>query len=272
METTLTFASLDGTELVGTMHVPKGSSSYSALMVHGLPSNRDEWGFYRDFAVALGEQGITSLRFDLRFNGDSAHGNFSGLTLGQLACDVEAAYRELVRQTTTAASPVVVGTSCGGGIAIRWASSFRREANKLFLMAPVLDYVYEVAGLRAESGEIPSPRFVSEVRNRAASGVKLNEEIGYGLPMLCDALTFDSVRELQCVRRSTTIFHGTADSVVPFEISRRVSELVPSVQLIPIAEADHGFAVKGDDDLTHPGTKANHQFIYQQVLLRLGDD
>jgi pimeloyl-ACP methyl ester carboxylesterase len=139
-------------------------------------------------------------------------------------------------------------------------------------MAPVLDYVYEVTGLRAMLGEIPSEAFVDDIRARASSKTKLNEEIGYGLAMLCDALTFDSVRELQCLRRPTTIFHGTADSVVPFEVSRRVSELAPLVHLIPIVGADHGFAVAGDDDLTHLGTKANHRFVYQQVLLRLTDD
>jgi pimeloyl-ACP methyl ester carboxylesterase len=124
METTLTFASLDGTKLVGTLHKPKASAHQSALLIHGLPSSRDEWGFYRDFALALGEQGVASLRFDLRFNGDSAPGDLSTLTLGQLACDVEAGYRELVRQTMYAAKPIVVGTSCGGGIAVRWATSF----------------------------------------------------------------------------------------------------------------------------------------------------
>lgn len=269
MEEIIRFKSLDGVQLVGTVSMPSDAPLHAVLLAHGLPSSRDEWGFYRDFARTLNAAGVASLRFDFRFNGDSAPGQLSNLTLAQLVVDLEAAYRVLTTRVPLSVRVAVVGTSCGGAVVTRWASAIRRPQTRIFLMAPVLDYVYEATGLRKTFDSVPSDALLGQVLAMVNSGRKFNDEIGYGLPMLCDALAFDAASDLRDCGNEVTIFHGTADSVVPFDTSKEIATLIPRIQLISVDAVGHGFAVQGDDDLTHPSTKQHHESIYAQVLARL---
>lgn len=272
MEQLATFSSYDGTRLAGITSTPATNPRALALLMHGIPSDMDEWGFYKDMANFLGDNGIASLRFDFRTCGKSQGGSLSTLTLSQMVNDIESAYWELVRQFGLSVPVYAVGTSCGGGVTVRWSNVFGRDLARTFLMAPVLDYEYEITGRRRTVLDnrltCLSDRDQSDLMTKGT----LNKDIGYGMPMVNEAHIFDAKNELATARQPITIFQGDADSVVPIDITRSAIADLPSVELVVVPQADHGFAVEGDDDLSAPGTKDNHRFVYDQMVRRIRHD
>lgn len=65
METKINFKSYDGTKLVGIYRAPESVSLKGIfLLIHGIPSEKDEWGFYKDMAIELELNGYASFRLD----------------------------------------------------------------------------------------------------------------------------------------------------------------------------------------------------------------
>ena len=139
-------------------------------------------------------------------------------------------------------------------------------------MAPVLDYEYEVTGARrAVSSNSASSAGEDTLQELARHG-KLNKDIGYGRSMLNEAHLFDGGWETAHCSKPLTIFQGDADSVVPISITRDLIQNAKSAKLIVIPNADHGFAVLGDDDLTDPMTKKKHETVYDGMWQRIAHD
>lgn len=273
MQKKIKFKSFDGTNLVGIYTTlnsqTKEKINAAFLMVHGLPSNKDEWGFYKDMSEYFLENNYASFRFDFRYNGESQEGSFQNLTISSLINDIESAYwqlRNLVGETTKI---FVVGTSCGGGVTVKWLNTFKRDVQKLFLMAPVLDYVYEVTGkLRTYSEKKFSP-LAKEIINKMEINGTLNDDIGYGIEMLNESNIFNIKDEFGMCKIPIHIFQGNDDSIVPISITKENIKGFENIELVQIDKADHGFAVEGDDDLTDPLTKENHFYVYKEILKRI---
>ncbi len=265
MDRTIKFKSFDGSDLVGTL-AGEEHDDHGVLLVHGLPSDKDEWGFYSDFARFLENGSITSLRFDFRHCGESEAGSLQDVSMSEFVNDIDAAYWELKSKLRDSANVYLVATSAGGGLSLKWLTTCRRKVHKVFLMAPVLDYVFEVTGRKSEelSG---TPRTLDDLslQTLKRSG-RLNDDAGYGRQMVNDAINFDAVDEILASRSDFTIFHGDADTVVPIDFSREVSRRCPNVKLVELPSCDHGFSAPGDEDLTDPRTKANHERVYHEVL------
>lgn len=76
----VTFRSLDGLRIAGTLTKAPGASGRAAVLVHGGGVTRSEGGFFDRLATGLAEQGVPSLRFDLRGHCESGvtHGGLQG--------------------------------------------------------------------------------------------------------------------------------------------------------------------------------------------------
>ena len=271
MERKISFDSYDGTNLVGIYSSPDNGKYKSAfLLMHGIPSEKNEWGFYSDMAKYLADNGHAAFRFDFRYNGESQQDSLTNLTLSEMVNDIEAAYQTLLNIVGRRTDIFVVGTSCGGGVTVKWCNTFNRKIRKIFLMAPVLDYEYEVTGRVRNIGLPGQPSALSseDISSLRENGY-LNPEIKYGRAMVNGAHIFDANKELNMLDSKVVVFQGTSDSVVPISITKSLIKKTRNTVLVEIKDADHGFAVKGDDNLTDPGTKKNHYFVYQEILKRL---
>jgi alpha-beta hydrolase superfamily lysophospholipase len=130
VQSDVTFSSLDGTMLVGTLLRPPGATR-SAVLVHGGGVARDEAGFYVRLANALADDGVASLRFDLRGHGASG-GRQQELTLASVANDIRAAL-EFFHEPAA-----LIGASFSGGACALVAA--RALLPSLVLLNPLLDY------------------------------------------------------------------------------------------------------------------------------------
>jgi uncharacterized protein len=256
------FRSLDGIRLWGTLVVPSAASA-AAVLVHGGGVTRHEGGFFTRLAFALGEAGISSLRFDFRGHGDS-QGRQEDLTISGVVNDIRSAAEHL-RAKTNSRQVNVIGTSFGGGISAYYASRYPDQVERLVLFNPLLNYkkrfiddkpywtddhISEEAGDElTRDGFLPhSPTF--------KLGRALLNEVFYIQPDLA----------LSQVTAPTLIMHGTRDTFVPVESSRAaVTDMAGVASLVEVEGAQHGFAVHDDPQYQNPQTREWQGYVIRTV-------
>lgn len=230
------FASRDGLKLHGTFTPATGRTRGAMLMVHGITSDRDEWGIFELFAKELAANGVASLRFDWRGHGASALDE-DRITLAGILSDVLAAWDELqaqVGEEGAKARRYIVGSSFGGGVAYAAAArigGFRRA----FLLAPVFDYLVDI--------DHCAPEWRSELKRKDHfhyNALKLGRGIVNDAFYL-NPLAFGSVR--------TIIFHGTEDADVEIGLSEKVAAANRKIELVPIEGAGHVMNAPEDYDM-----------------------
>jgi Serine aminopeptidase, S33 len=92
----LALRTLDGLRLASTLVVPAGAAAAerAVVLVHGGGVTREEGGFFTRLAAALGEAGVSSLRFDLRGHGES-EGRQEELTLAAILNGIKVALAQV---------------------------------------------------------------------------------------------------------------------------------------------------------------------------------
>src|ERR1700680_210662 len=111
---------LDGLHLAATLVTSGESAERAVVLVHGGGVTREEGGFFTRLAAGLGEDGVASLRFDLRGHGES-EGRQEELTLATILNDIRIALTHL-RETTGAVRLSLLGASFSGGVCAYYAA------------------------------------------------------------------------------------------------------------------------------------------------------
>jgi alpha-beta hydrolase superfamily lysophospholipase len=228
------FASRDSLKLHGTLTTPAGDAEGLMLMVHGITSDRSEWGIFDMLAEEVAKEGLASLRFDFRGHGNSSLDE-QLITLAGIMSDITAAWQELERAAGAPnARRYIVGSSFGGGLAYAMASCDGRF-DRAFLVAPVFDYLADI--------DHCAPQWRSDLKrkdhfkyNHLTLGRALANEALYLEPLAGPAV-------------STTIFHGTKDTDVAIDLSRAVAARHPGIELVEMKGAGHVMNVPEDYDL-----------------------
>lgn len=262
MEKEITFQSFDGLSLEATVSIPnKSEDSVSVLLVHGIQTNRDEYGFYSNLSKFLFDSGIASFRFDHRANERYLDKALNLLTLSGVINDISQAL-EVFKPITKSKKMAIIGASFGGGLSLYYANCSSHFFRHCILLAPVLEY--RVDYLQDEN-------LLNDLGTLNFKGVgqleKDNYLISSGRPFSRSIINelghFDAPKNNVI---PTTIIHGTKDSAVKIEYSRRFANIAKNTSLIEIDGVEHGFALPGDEDLVHPQTLENHQNVYQKIL------
>jgi uncharacterized protein len=230
------FLSRDSLKLQGTLSVPAAPVQGLMLMVHGITSDRSEWGIFDLLAEEVGKEGIASLRFDFRGHGESALDS-QLITLAGILSDVMSAWEELQRRVDAdgkCTRRYMVGSSFGGGLAYAAASRDGRF-DRVFLVAPVFDYLADI--------DHCAPKWRHELKRK--DSFKYND-LSLGRALANDALYLDP---LSGPAVQTTIFHGTADTDVSIKLSRAVAAKQPTFTLEEVKGAGHVMNVPDDFDL-----------------------
>lgn len=261
MERIISFRSFDGTLLEGTYHEAGGNDNVVAVLVHGINSDRNELGLYSDLAEHLTISGIPSFRFDYRCHGSSS-APIERLTLAGIANDIDAA--TVVAQEQSGVQRVhLVGMSFGGGISAYWAASTSIDIASVVMLAPVIDYLYDVLG---QHGAIVNGRLQTETAEQLATeGFVEMDEVRYGAALINELPILSGIVGLRQLRCKSLIIHGDADSIVPYALSERFATLNAGCRLVNIPGTDHGFGVENDEELSSPETKQRHREVFKTI-------
>ena len=224
---------------------------------------RDEGGFFTRLAAGLAHAGIPSLRFDFRAHGES-EGDQRDLTLAGVVNDIRAAV-DHVRADLAAGPAHLLGASFGGGISAFFAATYPDRVQSLVLINPLLDYKKRIIDEKPYwthdyiGGE--------EGRELTRNGfIPHSPSFKLGRPLLNEVFYLAPHRVLGSIVAPTLIVHGTRDTFISVDSSRRyVQEITSESRLLEIEGAQHGIAVHDDPGYGDPQTQEWQTYVIDSV-------
>ncbi|MGH8346348.1 MAG: alpha/beta fold hydrolase, partial [Pseudomonas sp.] len=149
----------------------------------------------------------------------------------------------------------LLGTSFSGGICGYYATRHRAELASLVMLNPLLDY---------KKRFIDDKPYWNNGHISKEAGLELLKH-GYlahsptfrlGRSLLNEVFYLQPHTVLRDIHAPTLIVHGTKDTFIPVESSRRaLQQLTAEHRLIEVAGAQHGFAVHDDPGYVNPQTQ-----------------
>ena len=254
---------LDGLRLAGTVVEPVSASDRAVVMVHGGGVNREEGGFFTRLASGLGDAGVASLRFDLRGHGES-EGRQEDLTLCAILNDIRVALAH-VKEATGAARISLLGASFGGGICGYYAAKRPDDVNRLVLLNPQLDYKKRTIDSRSYwSDDYISDEAARELTTQGF--IQFTPSLRHGRAIFNEVFWLQPHTVLGEITMPTLIVHGTKDTFVPIESSRKaLPQFKAECELVEIDGAQHGFAVHDDPQYLNPQSQGWQAFVIRTV-------
>jgi uncharacterized protein len=256
-----TLRTLDGLRLAGTLVEPETAATNAVVLVHGGGVTREEGGFFTRLATGLGDADVASLRFDLRGHGDS-EGLQQELTLSSILNDIAVAVTH-VREATGATRISLVGQSFGGGICGYYAAKRPDEIARLVLLCPQINYKRRTIDSRSYwTNDHLDDEVAAQLTERGY--IQFNPTLRHGRPILNEVFWLQPHTVLGEIAAPTLIVHGTKDTFVPIDSSRRAaSQLTAPHRLLEIDGAQHGFAVHDDPGYLDPRSQ-----LWQASVIR----
>jgi uncharacterized protein len=263
------FRSLDGLQLRGTVVTAAQPVGYAAVLVHGGGVTRDEGGFFTRLATGLADAGVPSLRFDFRAHGES-EGDQRDLTLAGVVNDIRAAVDHV--RVRLAPGPVhLLGASFGGGISAFFAASYPDRVVSLVLINPLLDYKRRII----DEKPYWKNDYISNTEGRALAQhgfIPHSPSFKLGRPLLNEVFHFAPHRVLGNIVAPTLIVHGTRDTFIAVDSSRRyIKEITAEAKLLEIEGAQHGIAVHDDPGYHEPQTQRWQAYVIDSVAKWMTD-
>ncbi|UQI49801.1 lysophospholipase (plasmid) [Streptomyces sp. HU2014] len=258
-----TFLSLDGTVLKGTVTVPEKTVRGLAVLVHGAGVTREEGGFFARLAACLAQAGVRCLRFDLRGHGTSG-GRPEEITITAVTNDIRAAGDHLRTQSGPDQPVHVIAASFSGGAAALHTAHRPQDVERLVLLNPRLDYRERYITSRPYfAGDYLSPEAAKALDTQ---GFTERSPFELGRALLNEVSYFAPETFLTAVRAPVLMVHGTKDTFVPVESSRRYLPLFGGpAELHELDGAQHGFAVHEDPQYLHPQSQAWQAEVIDRV-------
>jgi pimeloyl-ACP methyl ester carboxylesterase len=249
-----TIATRDGVDL----YVKDWGTGRPVILLHGWPLSADT---FDHLAMAIAGAGMRAIAYDRRGFGRSAQpwGGYDYDTLATDLADVIAA--------TDARGATLVGFSMGGGEVVRYLSRFPDNAVKqAVLIGSVVPYMLQtpdnpkgvpqaVFDQMAEGFVADRPKFwagffpqfygtgllshpVSDEVVAWSAQVAMQGSLGATLGCAKAFSSTDFRPDLKAVKVPTLIIHGTADAIVPIDVSSR--EAVKGIAGSVLKEYDGG--------------------------------
>ncbi|MGW1200892.1 alpha/beta hydrolase [Streptomyces sp. NPDC002536] len=258
------FGSMDGLRLAGT-YESVSQPSRGAVLIHGGGVTREEGGFYRLLSAGLAAAGTAVLRFDLRGHGVS-EGRQEDLTLAAVANDIRSAAGFVMGRAGTRAV-YLIGASFSGGATAMAAAAWPQMVRGLVPFNPLFDYKCRFIDQKPywRAGHLQP----DEARSLFAQGyLRHSPSFKLGRPLLNEVFHVVPAEYLAKVCQRTLVVHGTKDTFIPVESSRKFLPLLGTAdrQLLEIDGAQHGIAMPEDPDHEHPQTRIWQRQVIEAVV------
>ena len=223
----------DQKKIYGKLYVPDGDGPFPAvILAHAFGA---DLSMMEGYAEAFAKKGVIAYAFDFIGGGHNikSDGSMEEMSVLTEAADMSAVLdgiRSL--DDVDKKSVFLMGASQGGFVATYVAGTRPDDVKGLIAFYPA--YVIQ-----------------DDAKKRTNNGTDMKETftaLGAQLGRIYDedALSFDIYDVMKEYDGKVLMIHGTADSLVPYEYSKRAAATFPDAELISIEGADHGFW--GDDD------------------------
>ncbi|MBC8078397.1 MAG: alpha/beta hydrolase [Chloroflexales bacterium] len=241
------------------------------IMIHGWPLSADSWD---DVAVPIAEAGFRAIAYDRRGFGRSDQ-PWDGYNYDTFADDLAA-----VIEATGATNAALFGFSMGGGEVARYLSRHSgKGVSQAALIGSVVPYLLKtdnnpngvpqavfdqiIAGIQKDRahffagffktffgvGMLSSP--VSDELLEWARDVALDASLKATLECVVAFAGTDFRPDLAAFTLPTLIIHGTADQIVPIDVSSRLTaKALPNAKFIEYDGAPHGLFATHRERLT----------------------
>ena len=256
----------DGIEL----YIKEWGDGDPVVLIHGWPLNADSWD---DQALALADAGHRVIAYDRRGFGRSEQ-PWDGYDYDTLADDLAA-----VIEATEADNAALVGFSMGGGEVARFLTRHPGQARAAVLISSVVPYLLkdetnpdgapeaQLDGMKTAIRE-DKPKFFRDMMaqfygiglvSKPVSDAVVDWTFGLamqaGLKGILDCVDAfgktDFRPDLASFTVPTLIIHGTADKIVPIDVSARAAaRAIPGAKLIEYDGAPHGTLATHKDRVT----------------------
>jgi hypothetical protein len=246
--TTVTVVSR-GVNVPAVLTLPKVTGKYPlVVMAHGHGGSKEENGGFTAIAETLASRGIASVRMDFPGCGASVE-PFTQNNVTNMMADVATARAYAI--ATAPIDPEAVGMfgySMGGRIAILSASSGYKV---LGLLAPLGN-----DGNDDPNFSLGGPQRYAEDAAKATVAGHIVITSPYGQVQdlsskwYADNAASRSLSAIATFQGRILIVSGDADSVIPFEIIRRVANAAKrsaGIEIVRVVGADHGYGFYGGD-------------------------
>jgi hypothetical protein len=225
------FLNSKGQKLVGVVHIPDGDRPFPIVVfAHGMGSGKE--GTAKRYSEDLCERGIVALRFDMAGCGES-DGKMTEVTPLTGANDLKSALDFVETLAYIDKGKIgVIGSSYGGNVALFVATQDKR-IKVLGFKSPVSDYPPVREMQVGEKGmEEWKKEGVRTIDGKYTLSYKFYEDSK-------ETIIYPLAGK---IKASTIIVHGSKDSLVPIEQSKKTFELLTCEKKLEIIEGgDHSF-------------------------------
>lgn len=241
----------DGLQLVGTREEPFGEIYDMAIIFHGFTANRNT-SLLREIANSLRNENIASVRFDFNGHGDS-DGKFENMTVLNEIEDANAILN-YVKTDPHVRNIYLVGHSQGGVVASMLAGLYPDIIKKVVLLAPAATLKSDALEGNTQ-GVTYNPDHIPDrlpFKDLTLGGFYLR--IAQQLPIYEVSAQFT---------KPVCLIHGTDDTVVSPNASKKYDQIYQDSTLHLIEGADHCFSDnyrKNVSDLTTEFLQNNNAF------------
>lgn len=220
----------DGLQLVGTREEPFGEIYDMAIIFHGFTANRNT-SLLKEITNILQDENIASVRFDFNGHGDS-DGKFENMTVLNEIEDANAILN-YVKTDPHVRNIYLVGHSQGGVVASMLAGLYPDLIKKVVLLAPAATLKNDALegntqGVTYNPDHIPDRLLFKDL---TLGGFYLR--IAQQLPIYEVSAQFT---------KPVCLIHGTDDTVVSPNASKKYDQIYQNSTLHLIEGADHCFS------------------------------
>lgn len=220
----------DGLQLVGTREEPFGEIYDMAIIFHGFTANRNT-SLLKEIANSLRDENIASVRFDFNGHGDS-DGKFENMTVLNEIEDANAILN-YVKTDPHVRNIYLVGHSQGGVVASMLAGLYPDLIKKVVLLAPAATLKGDALEGNTQ-GVTYNPDHIPDrlpFKDLTLGGFYLR--IAQQLPIYEVSAQFT---------KPVCLIHGTDDTVVSPNASKKYDQIYQNSTLHLIEGADHCFS------------------------------